>query len=209
MDLKLALLLVPQQLKVGHFDKMKVDPARNVLSHDTSAALEFLAEELGEGLSERYTTAWFVRQISKWYDLMTSRTPHLALSKFKLVEYKENITFLEEIIALFRSLQIVQKNGRTFWKPIQTGVILSTTSILNLQEQLFQEGFKYILTSRFSQDAVENLFGVVRSKQVIPSALQFKQNLKLIAVSQYLRKCRNGSYEVDDTENIPGFFFKW
>ena len=43
------------------------------------------------------------------------------------------------------------------------------------------------MTSRFTQDCLENLFSLVRAKQVVPTALQFKNNLKLICVAQFLK----------------------
>ena len=63
---------------------------------------------------------------------------------------------------------------------------------------------KYILTSRFTQDYIENFFSLIRYRQVLPTAMQFKNNLKLICFSQYL-KIPKGSYEVDDREFLPGF----
>lgn len=63
---------------------------------------------------------------------------------------------------------------------------------------------KFLLTSRFSQDFVEIFFSLVRLRQVVPTALQFKNNLKLICVSQYL-KVPKGSYDIDDREFLSGF----
>ena len=48
-------------------------------------------------------------------------------------------------------------NEKNLWKPIQTGVILSTSSILKLQENLFKNNYlKFLFTSRFSQNALKN-----------------------------------------------------
>ena len=38
------------------------------------------------------------------------------------------------------------------WKPIQTGVILSTQSVLEFQEELLASGHKFLLTARLTQD---------------------------------------------------------
>ncbi|MBY0580366.1 MAG: hypothetical protein K2P53_01595 [Rickettsiales bacterium] len=61
------------------------------------------------------------------------------------------------------------------------------------------------MTSRFTQDCLENLFSLVRAKQVIPTALQFKNNLKLICVAQFLKKSSKGSYDIDDRQFLSGF----
>ena len=72
------------------------------------------------------------------------------------------------------------------WKPIQFGVILSTTSFINLQNKfLLEKKFDFLMTSRFTQDCLENLFSLVCAKQVVPTALQFKNNLKLICVARF------------------------
>ncbi|KAE9533685.1 hypothetical protein AGLY_009034 [Aphis glycines] len=73
-------------------------------------------------------------------------------------------------------------------KPSQSDSILSTTSILDLQNiYLNEKGFHFLLTSKFTQDCLENLFSVLRAKYIIPDALKFKNDLKLLSVSQYLK----------------------
>lgn len=196
-ELKLAHKLTSDILNENHFNKMKVSRATHLLSHDVSVGLKYLSDEKQE--PSYLTTAWFIAVVNKWFKLMTSRHPVMALSKFNLKVYNETIAFLKEVIDLFQNLEIYDKKGKKQWKPIQTGVIISTTSILNLQEELFTNNiFDFLLTSRFSQDALENLFGIIRSKQIVPTALQFKNNLKLISIGQYFKKFSTGSYDSDD-----------
>jgi hypothetical protein len=45
----------------------------------------------------------------------------------------------------------------------------------------------------------------IYSKQVIPNALQVKDNLKLITVGQYLQDVSKGSYDEDEREFLAGF----
>ena len=54
------------------------------------------------------------------------------------------------------------------------------------------------------QDLVENSFSLIRYRQVIPTALQFSYNLKLICIAQYI-KVLKGSKEINDGEFVPGF----
>jgi hypothetical protein len=86
---------------------------------------------------------------------------------------------------IFRRMEVGHK--RT-WKPSQTGVLVSTESLLGLQMEL-----------------LENLFCSLRAKQIVPNALQVKNNLKLIAVSQYLKNPNRSSYEEDDHDFLSGF----
>lgn len=64
------------------------------------------------------------------------------------------------------------------------------------------------MTARFTQDCLENLFSSIRVKHPVPTSLQFKQNLKLIAISQYLKSPHTSCYENDDGQIIGGFFNK-
>lgn len=64
---------------------------------------------------------------------------------------------------------------------------------------------KFVLTGRFSQDCLENLFSVIRSRNVIPTALQFKNNLKLISTSQYIKTVDKSNYDEDDSHMITEF----
>lgn len=198
---KLAPKLHEEDLLPNHFEKMKVGKSTNVISHDVSSALKFLAEETNK--PEYLTTAWFIDIIEKWFMLMTSRHPTVALSKFNLQLYNETIIFLEEFLLTVQDLKV----GSTMaWKPSQTGAMITTKSILDIQQIFFDDkGYSFLLTSRFTQDCLENLFSVLRSKQVIPNAMQVKNHLKLITVSQYLRDVSKGSYDEDERQFLSGF----
>lgn len=87
----------------------------------------------------------------------------------------------------------------TQFKPVQRGVIISTKSIIKMSMYLINEkGYLYVLAGRLTSDCVENIFCSVKAKQPSPNSLQFKQSLKIIAVSEYLKPVGNFSYEEDD-----------
>ncbi|KAG0442804.1 hypothetical protein HPB47_015605 [Ixodes persulcatus] len=194
LTFKLAPKLRPELLDPNHFEKMKVSAALQVLSHSTATALRFLVEN--HGWSQDFlTTAWFFEQVNRWFDLMSSRHPVLAIRKQNLSSYRNAIEFLTKFQQLFRQLKI----GDGAYKPVQAGVVLSTKSVLDLQEMLIDKhSFSFVLTSRFTQDCLENLFSVVRQGNPIPTPLEFKMALKLITLSQYLKASKAGSYELDD-----------
>lgn len=136
------------------------------------------------------TTCWFLELMSKWFDLMSSRHPVLALTKFDTGKYQCAISFLQSVINVFENITIGKQGA---WKPVQTGVILSTVSVLQLQDRLLNEdNFKFLLTARLTQDCLENLFSCVRSKNAVPIPLEFKNTLRLLTVSQYLKGCGDG-----------------
>lgn len=69
-----------------------------------------------------------------------------------------------------------------------------------------EEGnYKFVFCGRFTQDCIENLFSILRSKHSTLNALQFKNNLKLVTTSQYMRKVSSSNYEEDDREFLPDF----
>lgn len=127
----------------------------------------------------------------------------MALSKLKPDVYEKSIIFLNNFIEIMTHLEVGNKRS---WKPSQSGSIISTTSILDLQNiYLNEKGFHFLLTSRFTQDCLENLFSVIRAKNIIPNALQFKNDLQLISVFHYLRNVSRGSYDEDDRQILSGF----
>lgn len=58
--------------KPNHFDKMKVSKSKNIISTDVSASSKYPVEN--EGYHSSYIiTDWFIKQIAKWFTLMSSR----------------------------------------------------------------------------------------------------------------------------------------
>ena len=113
-------------------------------------------------------------------------------------KYKEAVIFSHSVIDLFKNLKIGERGD---WKPVQTRIIMSTTSVLEIQDELLNAGYKFLLTSRITQDCLENLFSMVRLKNPIPSPLAFKYALKIISVSQFMKSlATQGSYQEDDRE---------
>lgn len=202
-EFKLAPKLNDENLDPNrHFQKMRVSNSSHVLSHEISAGLVYLSKETSN--NSYITTSWFIKQISRWFKLMTSRHSGLVLSNYRPEKYAEAVEFLNNIIELFTQLKVGSISG---WKPFQNAVIISTTSLIQLSSYLLNErGFQFVLSSRFTQDCLENLFFVIRMKNVIPNAFQFKNNLKLISVSQYLKNTSNCNYFEDDRQFLGEFF---
>ena len=93
------------------------------------------------------------------------------------------------------------------WKPLQSGIKLATSSILSLHRRLVVDGELYfLLSARFTQDALKNIFSLVRSKGVLhPKPDQFRLSLRLICVAQFMVVPSSGSYDVDDTPHLISF----
>ena len=201
-DLKLAPKLEEKYLdRSGHFQKMRLKSATHVLSHDVSSALNFLADE--ESKVEYETTSWLVDNCSKWYKIISARNLTFALSKKNENKFRETVQFLQEFIDLISKINFGNKKQ---FKPFQKGIILTTKSFIELATYLItKRNYKFVFGGRFTQDCVENLFSVLRMKNCILNAVQFKNNLKLITISYYMRQVSNGCYNEDDREFLPDF----
>lgn len=195
-DFKLAPHLKQTCVDPGHYEKMKVGPAYSLFNVDTGAALRILVEK---GLLEKsaLATAWFIETVAKWFRIMTSRTTKLALSKVIETERQASIDFLKNFVVLFEGLSIgTVKNAP--WKPVQTGAILSTLSVLELQEYFLSFcKFRFLFLSRFCQDALENFFSTLRAKHPIPRLYEFKCALRSATLAQFLHASADGSYTKD------------
>lgn len=194
--LKLAPHLKQTCVDPGHYEKMKVGPAYSLFNVDTGAALRILVEK---GLLEKsaLTTAWFIETVAKWFCIMTSRTTKLALSNVTETERQASIGFLKNFVVLFEGLSIGSVKNAP-WKPVQTGAILSTLSVLELQEYFLSFcKFRFLFLSRFCQDALENFFSTLRAKHPIPRLYEFKCALRSATLAQFLHTSADGSYTKD------------
>lgn len=150
-----------------------------------------------------------------------------------LNKYNSTVLFLQSVIELFRNLNIGmqrkntknrsikvlpctstniennhEKNGceKYDFKPVQAGIMLTTKSVKELSNYLLNSrGYLFVLGGRLSQDCLENLFSLIRARNVIPNALQFNQNLKLIAISQYTKPLQHSNYDEDERQFLHCF----
>ncbi len=119
----------------------------------------------------------------------------MALSKFDEDKYNESLDFIATIVELFKTIEV--DDGK--WKPYQTGVITTSLSMLSLQRDLLEEeGFEFFLTSRISQDSLENTFSMIRIKNPTPTPKEFKYNLRAIAAAQYMKDKKTSNYDHDE-----------
>lgn len=183
------------------FSKMRVGRARHILSNAIGSALEMFCQQSSD--PEFEATAFFLKIVDKWFYLVSARRSHEALGVLNRSTYEDNISFLKIVEQLFSSMRVGQKGE---FKPFQKGIIISINSIIEMTQYLIeQKSYRYVLTGFFSQDVVENLISVLRSKQVVPNALQVKQNLKLVSVSQYMRDVKKSNYEFEENEFLLDF----
>ncbi len=114
--------------------------------------LRYLVNEKGYSVV-LVSTAWFIENVWCWLDIMNSRHPSQVLSFNQLNKHNTAIAQLDWIVQIFKDIKI-----GAVWKPIQTGVVMATVSVLAIQEELLKrEDFDFLLTSWFSQDSLKIL----------------------------------------------------
>lgn len=201
-DLKLAPNLTSDILKPSSFNKMKVAVAAHIFSVKTAVALEMLIvlKMIDE---EAKTTAWFIRKVRAWFDVMNSRYQNEAIF---LSNKNLKISILDNFLHLIENIII----GNA-WKPVQTGIKISILNTITLVHLLFINGYNYFLTSRLNQDAIENLFSTVRRHgNINPTALEAKRCLRLITICQFIdtQKTKKNYNDDNDKHYIEFFSLK-
>lgn len=158
--LALAPKLKPKLLDSrNHFTNMKVSSATNVINHAVSSALNYVAKTTNN--TDYITTAWLIGYASKWFKLMSSRSTKSALGKLYPEKFRNAIDFLEEFTEIISTMKVGKTSS---WKPFQTGIIISTTSMIEITKYLLDhDNFQFVFGARFMQDCIENLFSVIRS----------------------------------------------
>lgn len=200
-----TFILAPHLLQLKNifspnsFQKMKVSYATKIFCEETACALE-AAHVYGYLPEEVKTTVWFIKQISTWFDIMTSRHVKASLTNKNI---QEKCIFLNMIINLMENMTSCDNK----WKPSQKGVILSTLNMIELSTYLLKtKTMSFVLTSRFTQDALENTFSKVRFRgNTHPSALQTIRAVRLISIAQFTQEVKTGNYSKDDDDYYVDF----
>lgn len=162
------------------------------LNHSVSAAIRYFVS-LQKLPQKALTTAWFLDQVFLWFSQMISRAIKTALSDFCPQKVYEAKVFLKNFKEMFSLLIILDKLSQGMWKPVQTGVLISTEAAFHLRNYfLNQQGFKYVFLSRFSQDILENLYSTTRRKTPNPRAREFRSAFRIIVLAQFFQPIRQG-----------------
>lgn len=201
-ELKVAYRLKPSSMQCsGHFEKMKVQTAKDVINNRTSSGLILLSEYKHD--PAYFTTAWFINFNNYFFDIITSRYQKIALTKNNMDKYLSTLDHIRKFEHIHN-----MSVGKGSWKPCQTGLRIICSSVLGLQEYYLNKvGFRdsFLQMDRFTQDSLENLFSCIRLGQPIPNVIAFKQILKVITIAQFCTAVKDSSYETDEG-NLLGDF---
>ena len=130
---KIAPHLKKDHIELGNYGKMKVGPAKTVLSRQTGAAIRFAvkhcpAEKYGRGgfTKEDLTTAFFCEVVDKYFTIMDNHKLSMALSLKYPEKYHEAVEFLGWFMNFYASMKLTKDQVNHAAKPSQKAVLLST-----------------------------------------------------------------------------------
>lgn len=170
LDKQSSLRLCPK-LTDGHFNlkpfkKMKVSLATQLLSHSVSSALKTYVR-FNQIDQSAMATADFVERIDQVFDVLNSRC-HVdhKWKKPLTVRSHDQFKLLDEAVDWLSSWKfrhvLTEKNKSL---PFHEGLILTIRSMRMATSYLLTDKcFKFVMTSRFNQDIVENWFSCIRQK---------------------------------------------
>ena len=156
------------------FGKMDVGCAMSVFSKETAAAITVMIADF-DYPQDYSATSQGVLEVAHWFQIMSCRNNSLAFSLKNPEAYEEQLEFLGRFMDFFGELQIYDDPNHAL-ADVQKGVILSTTSILQVQQYLVKEGrIDSLKAARFLADVLENHHGNSRQMVKNPSPLQVER----------------------------------
>jgi len=180
LELKLCPKLNRSLLELTGAQRMKVKPAAQLLSAHSAALASHCFPQSPE-------ISNFIQTINDLFDLFNSRSPNVysKITSAFGVNIENQLNLLESAKRLMLSFRVQGKNSTCrkglIW--FQKGFIVSIESLKNLRIDLLKYNVSYILTGRLTQDALENIFSVIRAmgnQNQNPSPLQFKNRLRML-----------------------------
>lgn len=184
-ELSVCHKLTPEHLSCEGPQRQKVRLATQLLSHTTATAL--IHYKPIEDIRLLEDTANFIELVNNWFDLINVSHPNNITTPFKApygLFLKEQDALLDKMYETFLSMRCVGKFGLQIF---QKAILMHINGTRVLFKILQQYGFKYLLTSKINQDALENLFSQLRSRGGLndhPSPLNALFRLRMIILGK-------------------------
>lgn len=156
-ELRVAFKITEKHLNVVGKERMKVVLAFQLFSSTVARAFK-------KYFPEKEKISKFIQLVNDASDVLNSRIPDDSKNKLKSAYGKglaEQERILEEFARAVRNLRVGK--AQTLY-PFQKGILITITSLRGIYQELCGPPFylKYLMTSRFNQDHVENIFCIVR-----------------------------------------------
>ena len=177
--------------------KMKVPPARHVLSRATSTAIRWYHKHYPHIFGEEYlVTAHFCALVGEWNDTINNRQKSMAI-------YANNANHRKGVIRNFMNVYVRMKlhsRQKRKLKDSQKSVILASFSMFWLADKLLIElKFHFFLTAKGNTDVVEHHHSDARSFHTSPTPLDYKRDCKIMSVTHYTGHVKHSNYDIDES----------
>ncbi|XP_064480056.1 uncharacterized protein LOC135393663 [Ornithodoros turicata] len=218
-SIKAVKFLSRKHVYPNNIEKMNVKRAVQLFSPDVTAALKFLKGQAGHTCNPMYAssgpTILFMETLYRWFILHdTSNCTQYIHQRFPDVRHYDNsedsrLEWLESTFTAYLSkLKEATKPTQFFTKETYEALLMTTHSTVACVRHLLQEEkFGFVLTRKFSSDAVESLFGALRRSQGCNDQMNVKSTLHalerilktgIVSASQH----SNVSHTVSSNSNI-------
>lgn len=206
--------ITPTHLNPNPFQKMSCKLAIQLLSNSVSAAIKTCVATGELKTTTAINTSEFIDVVNKMFDSANSKNLSDPNPNRKPMSTRNKLVFdnLNKAKSVFKNaIKICHKTKKSSVPPCFTGIIWTTTAILQLynNEKTDMNNFRpekefFLLTNRLTQDALENLFSIMRQKNGYnrnPTARTFRCCFSHIC-SYSLMKCIStcNNCEADDNE---------
>ena len=168
--------LTRKHVDPSNLERQKVQPAVDIFSDETIAAVLMLADHRAEGFQQVGPTVNFMATIGKWWRLHDVSSPkqHIRLKHPDKAPYRSvddpRLKWLEEFVNDLEKWNRIwyetEEDGSDnfFTKETWEAIRLTTLATVDTVRYLLEDcKFDYVLTRRFSTDNVERLFANVRA----------------------------------------------
>ncbi|KAL4152818.1 hypothetical protein QTP88_000651 [Uroleucon formosanum] len=165
--------------------RQKVKLATQLISHTTATALKHYEPISDKKLNS--DTAEFIELINNWFDLANVSHPNDNSTPFKApygLFLEEQNALLDKVYDFIFNMRCINKSNLQLFQKALLMNINGTRKLLNIVQE---HGLKYLLTSKSNQDAVENLFGQLRTGGGLndhPSPLNALYRLRMIILGK-------------------------
>ncbi|CAG5048305.1 unnamed protein product [Parnassius apollo] len=202
-DIRKSLRLVPKlnnsHIKPTNFEKMKVCYATQLLSKSVANGIRTYIDN-NEIEESGIDTANFLMMMNNLFDSLNTYNVRNKYEYKRAYEGNESQkVFFKQMLSFFKDLKLKNpKNGNYVTSRVRfiDGFQITITSIMLLFDDLRVEGFNFLMTRRCNQDALENLFGQIRTKNgtaLNPTCRQFASAFKNLFFCSIIKPPKGGN----------------
>lgn len=192
--------LTKAHVELNNFKKMNVRLATQVLSRSVTCGIRTYIK-LGKMTQEAEDTADFIERVDRLFDIMNSNSLN-TMHKWKKplsMQSLGSFSILESEFSWIASWKFWSKKKQNIKDslPFQQGLMMTVHSLrLVCLGLLTNHGFRFVLTTRFNQDLIENWFSCIRGKgknNDSRTTLEYESVSKSITVNWLLQRPEKGS----------------